>query len=101
MAAGIATFIVGTTLLYFGGTMTFLVPGYPGESFFQKDRLLLGIVPLLAALALFILAAWFFRSIRFPKASGPTLPVMIAYFFFGAIGVLWLSFVVAALVHHR
>jgi hypothetical protein len=36
MLEGILTFMVGTGLLYYGGTMTFLVPGDPGESFLQR-----------------------------------------------------------------
>jgi hypothetical protein len=83
--------------------MTFLVPGYPGESFFQKDRLLLGVLPLLAAMAILSVAGWLFlRSSPSPKSNkGPTLPAMIAYCFFGSIGVIWLVFLVVALIHQR
>jgi hypothetical protein len=103
MLAGAVTFILGTVVLCSGVIMTFFVPGYPGESFFQKDRLLLGVLPMLAAMAILSMSGWtFLRSVRAPNSSsGPSLSDMIAYCFFGSIGTIWLFFVVAALIHQR
>ena|SRR5258708_2905325 len=39
--AGTVTFMVGTGLLYFGGTMTFLIPGNSAPNPAGSDRLLL------------------------------------------------------------
>lgn len=103
MLVGVITFIIGTIAFYFGGMMTFFVPGDPGEPFFQKDRVLRGILPLLGAISILSLAGWFFlRSVRGNgTASGPGLPTMIAYCILGAIGAFWLFFMAIALISYR
>ena len=50
--------------------MSFLVPGAPGEPYFQRDRVLLGNVPLVASLLSLSAAGWlFFRSASDPKIT--------------------------------
>src|ERR1035441_3387398 len=91
-AAAVVAFLIGTGVLYFGFTMTFLVPGMLGEPFFQKDRVLLGMLPLLAALLLLCSAGWLlFRSVSTPKRN---LSDMIAYCFGAAIGMIFLFFII-------
>jgi len=103
VSAGIFTLVIGTAAFYYGATMTFLVPGTPGESFFQKDRVIFGILPLLAALAILSLAGWLFlRSVKGSAVSkSTTLPTMIAYCILGAIGALWLCFIAVAIINHQ
>lgn len=45
-------------LLYYGGTMLLFVPGYPGEGFFVAGRLLYGVLPFVAGLALLVGVGW-------------------------------------------
>ena len=60
LLAGVGTFLVGTFLFAYGGAMAFFVPGRIGESYFQKERLLLGVLPLFLAVAVLSIAGWFF-----------------------------------------
>jgi hypothetical protein len=72
MLAGVVTYIVGAVALYCGGMMTFLVPGYPRESIFQKERLLLGVLPVLEALEILSIADCLSdaRSMVLPHPTG-------------------------------
>jgi hypothetical protein len=94
-ASGVLAFLIGTAALYYGFAMTFLVPGAPGEAFFQKDRVLLGMLPLCAAVLTLCLAGW----LLFHSASNPKrhLSDMIVYCIGGAIGAIWLSFIIGAI----
>ena len=94
-AAAVFAFLIGTAALYFGVVMTFLLPGSPGESFFQKDRILLGMLPLGGAVvALCTAGVLLFRSASNPKRS---LSDMIAYCIGGAIATIWLFFILGAI----
>ena len=93
--AGAFSFIAGTVALYFGFAMTFLTPGTPREGFLVKERVIFGILPLLAALVAICLSGWlFFRSVPNPKRH---LSDVVAYCFGAAIGAIWLFFIVGAI----
>jgi hypothetical protein len=87
-------------LRYYGGVMTFLVPGDIGESFFQKDRLLFGILPFLLGIGILVLAGWFlYRSNLFAKASPrPRLIDVAAVCIVRAIGTIWQFFLIGSLL---
>lgn len=68
--SGIVIFIAGTFGLWYGFAMSFLVHGTPGESYFQKDRILLGNLPLVGSMLALTAAGWmFFRSFSEPKIT--------------------------------
>jgi uncharacterized BrkB/YihY/UPF0761 family membrane protein len=93
--AGVLAFLAGMVALYFGFLMTFLVPGTPGEGFFVKERVILGILPLLAALVALCLSGWlFFRSVPNPRRH---LSDVIAYCIGGAIGAIFLFCIVGGI----
>jgi uncharacterized BrkB/YihY/UPF0761 family membrane protein len=86
--AGVLAFLAGMVALYVGFLMTFLVPGTPGEGFFVKERIILGMLPLLAALVAVCLSGFlFFRSVPNPRRH---LSDVIVYCICGAIGVIFL-----------
>ena len=98
--AGVVAFLVGTGFFSYGGVMTFMVPGEIGESLFSMDRLLFGILPLLTGIAILILAGWFlFRSNLFAKTSQrPRQIDVVAVCIVGAIGTIWLFFLIGSLL---
>jgi hypothetical protein len=51
-------FIGACVLLWIGGGMLFLVPGYPGEGYWAVERVKYGIVPAAAALSLLAAVGW-------------------------------------------
>jgi hypothetical protein len=98
--AGVLTFAVGTFLLAYGVAMAFFVPGYPGESYFQKNRLLYGVLPSVISVVVLGIAGWFFfRSSK--SLQRPTLTTLIGYCFVGSIGMILLYAVVGALIYQR
>ena len=94
---------MGTFLFAYGGAMAFFVPGRIGESYFQKERLLLGVLPLFLAVAVLSIAGWFFfGSTNSLKSSRQhSLSTVIAYCFVGSIGMIFLYTVVGALIYQR
>jgi hypothetical protein len=93
--AGTLVLLVGSAALYYGFVMTFLVPGNLGESFFQRNRVLLGMLPLCAGFLELCWAGWlFFRSVPYPKRH---LLDMIVYCIGGAIGAIWVFLILGAL----
>jgi hypothetical protein len=99
--AALGTFALGTAALYRGGVMTFLVPGNPGESFLCRDRLVLGILPLFAALALLTISGYLVRR-ALPEPiydDGPTLPAVFSYCLLAALAAIGLVLIVAGLIH--
>jgi uncharacterized membrane protein YidH (DUF202 family) len=103
LLAGVVTFLVGTFLWAYGAAMAFFVPGYIGESYFSKGRLLLGVLLLLMAVAVLSMAGWFFfrsaYSLKSPRRT--TLPTVIGYCFVGSIGMILLYAVVGALIYQQ
>jgi hypothetical protein len=94
--SAILAFIVGTFGLWYGFAMSFLIPGVPGEPYFQRDRVLFGNVPLLVSLIALSVAGWLFvLSISEPKI---TLEQAIAYCIGGAVGLGFLSAVFGSLI---
>ena len=97
--SGIVMFIAGTFGLGYGFAMSFLVPGTLGESYFQRDRILLGNLPLVASVLALTAAGWiFFRSLSEPKI---TLERAITYCIGGAVGLGFLYAVIGALIYQR
>ena len=98
-ASGIVAFIAGTLGLWYGFAMSLLVPGTPGESYFQRDRILLGNLPFVGSVLALAAAGWmFFRSLSEPKI---TLEQAIAYCIGAAMGLDFLCFVIGALIYQR
>jgi hypothetical protein len=96
---GVVTFVAATFGLWHGFAMSFLVPHLPGEPYFQRNRVLLGNIPLLAAVLALCSAGWlFFRSASEPKI---TLGETIAYSVVGAAGLCFLFFVIGSAIHQR
>ncbi|MCU1273494.1 MAG: hypothetical protein JWO48_925 [Bryobacterales bacterium] len=57
MKAGLGIlFLVGCFLFYYGGTMLLLVPGVPGEAYFNWDRVQYGGIPVVIGLGALLLA---------------------------------------------
>jgi hypothetical protein len=97
--SGILTFVAGTVGLWYGFAMSFLVPGIPGEPYFQRDRVLLGNLPLLGSVIALAAAGWmFFRSVSEPKI---TLERAITYCIGGATGLGFLYAIIGALIYQR
>jgi hypothetical protein len=90
--------VLGTVALYFGFAMSFLVPGLPGEPYFQKDRILLGNLPLAVSVILLCIAAWLFRSWTKSKVS---LDTAVMYSIGAAVVSLLLFAMVGAAVYQR
>ncbi len=59
----IVLFLGGAFCLYYGCVMLFFVPGYPGESYWARERVLYGLAPLVLSVILF-LAGYAVRSRR-------------------------------------
>jgi hypothetical protein len=98
-ACGVLAFIAGALGLWYGFAMSFLVPGAPGEPYFQKNRMLLGNVPLLASLLMLSAAGWLFlRSVTRPKL---TLGQAITYCVGSAAGLGFVFAVIGALIYQR
>lgn len=98
ICCGVAIFMAATFGLWYSFAMSFLVPGIPGEPYFQRDRVLLGNVPLLASLRGLCVAGWFLRSALKSKI---TLSEAIIYCMGGAAGLGFLFFVIGAAIHQR
>jgi hypothetical protein len=97
--SAIVTFIAGTFGLWYGFAMSFLVPGTPGESYFQRDRILLGNSPLVGSMLALAAAGWMiFRSFSEPKI---TLERAITYCIGGAVGLGFLYAVIGSLIYQR
>jgi hypothetical protein len=87
---GGVVFAIGTASLCMGFVNSFLIPELPGESYFQRDRLLLGNLPLLAALPALILAGSLFHcssAIRRHRSD------VVMYCIGAAIGIIFLLFI--------
>jgi hypothetical protein len=75
------------------------VPGIPGEPYFQKNRVLLGTLPLLPAMIMLCVAGWLvFRSAPEPKWS---LEKTVIYCIGSAVGLIFLFVVIGALIYQR
>ncbi|MCE5306678.1 MAG: hypothetical protein LLG20_03460 [Acidobacteriales bacterium] len=96
---GVVAFLAGTVALSYGFAMSFLVPGTPGEGFFVRERVIFGVFPLLAALVTLGLSGWlFFRSVPNPRHN---LSDVIAYCIGGALGAIFLFFIVGGIFHEH
>ncbi len=65
MSLGILVGFVACLFLYYGATMLLMVPGYPGEEYFAKDRIVYGVIPAAVGSALVLLSSWLWS-----RASG-------------------------------
>ncbi len=50
----VALFLAACALLYYGSVMLFLVPGSPHEAYFQRNRVIFGVLPVLLSLGLLV-----------------------------------------------
>lgn len=73
------------------------VPGYPGERFWQRERLLYGMLPLCVALTVFALVA--LAWIRFRPAKFNAIYSTMFYVTMSALAIIFVGTVVAALLH--
>ena len=103
MLAGVAAFVLGTFALAYGWAMTFMVPGEMGESFFSRNRLLLGPAPLLLGIAILGAAGLCVRrALRSSESvDGPSLAVTVGYCVFGSIAAIFLFAVVGSFIYQR
>jgi hypothetical protein len=95
--ASVAAFVVGTLLLAYGAVMLCCVPGYPGESFWQRERILYGLVPLCVAITVFTLVAWALIRLRRINLNGmyrTTFWVVIS-----SLAIIWAGTMMAVLLH--
>src|SRR5262249_10852022 len=91
---GVFALLGGTVALYFGFG-TFFVPAAPREGFFVKERVPYAILPLTVGVVTLCLAGWlFFRSVPNPRRQ---LSGVITFCIGGAIGAIWLFFIVGAI----
>jgi biotin transporter BioY len=98
-ASGVVTFIAATFGLWYGFAMSFLVPGIPGEPYFQRNRVLLGNVPLVASVLALCAAGWLiFRATSEPKI---TVEKTITYCVAGAAGLCFLFAVIGSAIYQR
>ena len=102
LGAGVV-FLLGAGLLYAGFVMSFLVPGYPGESFFSGERALKGFLPFGLGLAVLSVAGLlFFIGLQVLKPSNRIRSSdAVAWSVGGALGLIFLFFVVASLFSQR
>lgn len=98
-AAAVSAFLLGTVALAFGFAMSFLVPGTPGDHYFQRNRVLFGNLPLLAAILMLFLSGWLLH--RSVPESKRNLPDTIACCIGGSVGLICVFAMVGALVHQR
>ena len=59
----ILSFLCSAFCLYYGSVMLLFVAGYPGESYWQRERIIYGVAPL-GLSAIFFLAGCTFKSRR-------------------------------------
>jgi hypothetical protein len=59
----ILSFLGGAGCLYYGSVMLLFVPGYPGESYWQRERIIYGMLPV-GLSAVFFLAGLALKSRR-------------------------------------
>jgi hypothetical protein len=85
--------LAGLFGLYYGMVMSFLVPGYPGESFFTVSRFTYGVLPLLTGVVLVFFAAWIWKC-----TTETDFPVVVKRFFIGAFGALALFWTVLIII---
>jgi hypothetical protein len=98
-SAAAVAFLFGTVALWYGFAMSFLVPGTPGAAYFQKDRVLLGNLPLAASPAVLCAASWMAtRALQKPSIR---LRTATLYSVASAAALLIVFLRIGALVHLR
>ena len=80
-------------LLYFGTGMLLVVPGYPGEGYFAKGRIVYGFVPVALSVALLLLSAWLWSY-----ATRTNFEKCVGWVFGGSIGLIVLFWVVLIVI---
>jgi len=73
------------------------VPGYPGESFWQRERILYGLLPLCGAITVFAIVA--FGWIRLRNINISALYRTTFYLLFSSLAIIWLGAIIAVLSH--
>jgi hypothetical protein len=98
--SGVLAFAVGGFAFYYGAVMAFFVPGYRGESYFQKDRVLLGILPFLLGIGILSLAGWLFSKLA-PNPTPEGAAKAIGYCFAAVFAILLLLAMVGSYLYQR
>ena len=75
---------IASSLLYYGLVMLFLVPGNPGGPYWEKPRVVLGLVPLLLGIAMLVVSAWI-ASLYRSHARGNVITQTMVY---AAVGIV-------------
>ena len=80
--------------------MLLLMPGYPGEHYLTRGRVLYGVIPIVLSLSLMSVAGWFWS-----RTGGPaSLSTYIQRAFLAALGavvVFWVGLIVVAHLQGR
>ena len=92
--------VAGLLGLYFGTGMLFLVPGYPGESFFTLGRIGYGLLPSILGLSFLVFAGWLWAQSKEANLVSTYLKRAVV----GAVaivGLFWLVLILVAKAQHR
>jgi len=91
----IPLFIAACVLLYLGSGMLLVMPGYPGESYLVRERILYGVLPTLLSAALLVTVGWLWvragGSVSLGKAIGRSFSLAVA-----AILLFWIGLIIMA-----
>jgi uncharacterized membrane protein YidH (DUF202 family) len=79
--------------------MLLLVPGYPGENYFAAKRILFGVLPTMASVAILVLAAWLWSRSREAVNLGKSI-VALFLSAIGAIVLFWIVVIIRASFSH-
>lgn len=86
-------FIVACIALYFGGGWLFIMPRFPGESYFTFERLLYGVGSTLLAAGLLTLVGWIWT--RSDSRISPCKAIVNSFrWAVAAVGLFWLALMV-------
>ena len=95
--AAVAAFAIATFLLAYGGAMVCCVPCYPGESLWQRERIIYGLIPLCGSITLFALIALLW--IRLCEISIRAVYRTTFYLLAASLAVIWVGTIIAVLIH--
>lgn len=99
ITAGIL-FAAACLALYFGAGWLFVMPRFPGESYFTLERMVYGIGSMLLTVALLVSVGWTWTR----SGSGPTLRKAISNSFrwaMAAVALFWLVLMVIGGIRQR
>jgi hypothetical protein len=91
----ILLFVVACVVLYFGTGMLFVVPGYPGEGYFVRKRILYGLLPTMSSAGLLVAVGWLWDRSSKPEDCGKYVKRSFLYAM-AAISLFWLGLIIIA-----